>query len=173
MPACPSREVPVTGDVLITPRRKSSSGALAFLPVVLSMVLMTVAYPQAGHADELEDQWQACTRGFVKNESQQILDACNLFIERYSTGADSLALGYAYSRRGLAKDNLEQYASAVSDYRRAIELGAVTGYSGLGEAYMMGQGVPMDVEHAVELFKQGCKLDDSDSCMYLWALGVD
>lgn len=147
--------------------------ALTLLLAVAAMALMTVAHPRAAHAGEIEDLFQACTRGFVKSESQQILDSCDRFIERYSTGEDSKALGYAYYRRGLAKDNLEQNASSVSDYRRAIELGAVSGYSGLGGAYLTGQGVPEDERYALELFRKGCGLGDEASCLWLWGLGEE
>ena len=142
--------------------------ALAFCLVVTTAVIILVTTPSLAHADEADELYRACTDGFsTDDKARQILNSCDRFIEQYSRGADPEQLGGAYDSRGTAKSHLKQYASAVSDYRRAIELGDLTGYFWLGSAYMSGEGVPKDERRAKEIFKKGCDMEGTFSCIYL------
>lgn len=109
--------------------------------------------------------FKACT-GLIGNDddiARQALNSCNRLIEQYSGDLSRDKLGHVYSSRGIAKGHFKQYTSALSDYRRAIELGYPHGYYGLGGAYLNGTGVPKDKRRGVELFKKGCDLGDEYS----------
>ena len=143
-------------------------GTLAFCLVVATAVFMLVTTPSPAHADEAEELFRACGDGFsTDDKARQILNSCNRFIERYSRGADPEQLGGVYVGRGIAKSHFKQYASAVSDYRRAIELGYPLGYFWLGNAYMSGEGVPKDERRAKEIYKKGCDMGSGFSCYFL------
>lgn len=143
-------------------------GALASCLIVATAVFMLVTTPSPAHADEAEELKSACGSGFsTDDEARQRLNSCNRFIERYSRSADPKQLGGVYTGRGMAKSRLKQYASAVSDYRRAIELGDRLGYFHLGNAYMSGEGVPKDERRAKEIYKKGCDMGSGFSCYFL------
>ena len=141
-------------------------GALASCLVVATLVLMMVASPRPAHADEAEELFKACTDyiGGDADKARQVLNSCNRLIERYSGDLSRDKLGKVYDRRGGAKAHFEQYTSAISDHRRAIEVGERSGYYLLGNYYMVGIGVPQDQRRAKELFKKGCDLNDTPSC---------
>jgi len=144
------------------------NGTLATCLVVATAVFMLVATPSPAHADEAEELLKVCGDGFsTDDKARQILNSCNRFIERYSRGADPEQLGGVYVGRGVAKSHFKQYASAVSDYRRAIELGELLGYYWLGSAYMSGEGVPKDERRAKEIFKKGCDMGGTFACIGL------
>ncbi len=143
-------------------------GALASCLIVAAAVFMLVTTPSPAHADEAEELKSACGGGFsTDDKARQILNSCNRFIERYSRGADPEQLGGVYVGRGMVKSHLKQYASAVSDYRRAIELGDLMGYFWLGSAYMSGEGVPKDKRRGREILKKGCDMGGTFSCLIM------
>jgi len=152
------------------------NGALASCLVVATAVFMLVTTPSPAHADEAEELFNACT-AFKFNDdddARRAINSCNRLIERYSAELSRDKLGKVYDRRGDAKRELEQYSSAVSDYRRAIELGNRDAYFSLGGAYLDGHGVPKDERRGVELMKRACDLGASMSCLYLkYILKVD
>lgn len=133
---------------------------------VAALFLILLSFPSPVHAGR-EELLKAC-RGFHDDDSgRRSLNSCNRLIEQYAGDFNREGLGYLYARRGTAKNHFKQYASAISDYRRAVELGYSGGYFGLGMAYMGGKGVPEDERRAKELFEKGCDLEDIGSCMYL------
>ena len=144
------------------------NGTLASCLVVATAVFMLVTTHSPAHADEAEELLRVCGDGFSSDDkARQILNSCNRFIERYSRGADPEQLGGVYASRGTAKSHFKQYASAASDYRRAIELGYLTGYFWLGSAYLEGEGVPKDKRRAKEILKKGCDMGGTFSCIFM------
>ena len=150
---------------------------LASCLVVAAAVFMLVTTPSPAHADEAEELFKACTRNFYDEHnygediadefSRRVLNSCNRLIERYSGDLSRNKLGEVYLKRGYANRQLEQYSSANSDYRKAIELGNTTGYFGLGGLYDLGLGVPKDERRAKEIYKEGCDLGNTQSCAFL------
>lgn len=151
------------------------NGTLTFCLVVATVVFILVSIPSKAHADEADELYKVCISLRSKDSDgdyRRALNSCSRLIERYSVDLRRRKLGHVYYNRGDTKSHFKQYASAVSDYRRAIELGYPGGYNGLGKAYWKGKGVPEDERRAKELFKKGCDMEDIGSCFALEVLKI-
>jgi len=110
------------------------NGTLTFCLVVATVVFILVSIPSKAHADEADELYKVCISLRSKDSDgdyRRALNSCSRLIERYSGDLRRRKLGHVYYNRGDTKSHFKQYASAVSDYRRAIELGYPGGYNGL------------------------------------------
>ena len=75
--------------------------------------------------------------------------------ERQSTAAEAATQGdnYYYGRGGVPQD----YAQALSWYRKAAEQGNAGGQTGLGRMYVYGQGIPQDYAQALSWYRKAAE----------------
>jgi tetratricopeptide (TPR) repeat protein len=86
-----------------------------FSLVVIATLMITA---DAAHA-QLSSNWKGCT-GNPDVEWKQQIERCSDLI---SSGAESQQnLAIAYYNRGLAYENLNNYAKAIADYSEALAL---------------------------------------------------
>lgn len=77
-----------------------------------------------------------------------------------AVGASALMMGVASEEGHGVPQN---FAEAVTWYKKAVELGQNEAYAYLGSAYMDGRGVPADEEEAVSLLQAGADKGDARS----------
>lgn len=84
-----------------------------------------------------------------------------------TVGASALMLGVATEEgKGIAQN----FAEAVSWYKKAADMGQGEAYAYLGAAYLDGRGVPEDEAEAVRLFQTGADKGDARSQRHLAVL---
>jgi tetratricopeptide (TPR) repeat protein len=86
-----------------------------FSLVVIATLMITA---DAAHA-QLSSNWKGCT-GYPDVEWKQQIERCSDLISSGDESQQNLAI--AYYNRGLAYENLDNYAKAIADYSEALAL---------------------------------------------------
>ena len=85
-----------------------------------SLWLIAAALMTAGSAQaQLSPNWKGCT-GNPDVEWKQQIERCSELIDSRAESRQNLAI--AYYNRGIAYENLDNYAKAIADYTEALAL---------------------------------------------------